>query len=170
MSTDRRVVIVAGSRFATRTEHSSLIEKVLGHHITHMNLWRPDYMPTLVQGGEPNGVDRLAVDVVKPWGWDVITVPAKWQECGEDCPPKPHLRTSSAGALYCPYAGPRRYRHMIDTYKDAALCVVTFPSFTQPSTGTEGTMRYAWRQGLEVYVHPIRTHSGRGLNSGDDQR
>lgn len=139
-------VIVPGTRHATR-EHRAEIGPRLNA------IARRD-LGVLVHGAA-RGVDSIAADLAKAWGWQVEPMPAVWPDCGPDCPARPHRKVGPAGT-YCPRAGARRNQQMVDLEPraDVAVC---FPAVG--SGGRSGTWDLAARAadgGIPVQVWPLR--------------
>lgn len=86
----------------------------------------------LVSGACPDGGDPIAEGYAEYLGWTVERHPALWDECGPNCPPKPHRIRRRPGdtahpgvaETYCPKAGPRRNNLMVALGADQA---VAFP-------------------------------------------
>ncbi len=112
---------------------------------------------TLVSGGCPDGGDPIAEAYADYLGWIVEPHPALWDECGPDCPDKPHRIRRRAGDTahpgaadtYCPKAGPRRNTLMVGLGADQA---VGFPLGARWS-GTRDCMAKAKRAGIFTVVH-----------------
>jgi hypothetical protein len=82
----------------------------------------------LVIHGDAPGADRIARDVARvrrSQGSPVAeqAFPAKWDECGHDCPPG-HRKWRRDGAKYCPTAGHRRNGEMVALGPDLCLAFV----------------------------------------------
>lgn len=147
-------VIVSGTRKATAAKHRGIVQARLVEFVGHTG---QVLQPLRLIHGDADGLDQLARDIVLSWGWEAVPVPAEWGECGEGCPPRAHRRTQVGGrATYCPLAGPRRNRAMVDRYGVSSLGLLAFPA--QGSNGKSGTwdcVHYAADQGLHVAVKPL---------------
>lgn len=146
-------IIVSGTRKATEVRHTLIVAAALGDAYARIPLRdrpAPDQM-RLVHG-DADGLDRLARDIVRTWGWDAVPVPAEWEECGEGCPSRPHRRTQQGGRrTYCPLAGPRRNRAMVDRYGPGALGLHGFPAVgSNGRSGTWDCLHYAADQRLPI--------------------
>lgn len=115
--------------------------------------------PLVVRHGDcPDGADQL----VAVWarraaaaGWDVAADPhpADWDNCGPGCPSVPHRKikrdgdSAHPGQLgdYCPTAGPRRNRLMVDLGADLMLAAPLGASY-----GTRGCMKLARSAGIPI--------------------
>lgn len=123
--------------------------------------------------GAARGGDRMAVDIVKEWGWRTLAVPAKWEECGPDCPSTPHRREGVTGE-FCPNAGPRRNAEMINRFKAEAVGMLAMPATGYAGgferSGTWNAARLAADAGLLVVVRalavptPARRHVRKAPN------
>lgn len=143
-------IIVSGTRHASRNRHEFIVAGVL----TKVHARIPGSPPAsdmrLIYG-DADGLDRLARDIVRRWGWDLDPVPAEWEECGEGCPPKRHRRIRRDGAEYCPFAGPRRNRIMVDRYGPGAFGLLGFPAIgSNGRSGTWDCVHYAADQGVPI--------------------
>lgn len=86
-------------------------------------------------------------------------MPADWDHCGDDCPPRPHRVLKPPGDIfhpgelpdYCPGAGPRRNVAMQIKAPRPNLCVA-FP--LGRSYGTANCMRAARDAGIPVRRRP----------------
>jgi hypothetical protein len=115
----------------------------------------------IVRHGDcPEGADQLAAAWTRraqTHGWDVDEDPqsADWDHCGPDCPSVRHRRPRKPGdtlhpgqlADYCPNAGPRRNRRMVDAGADICLAAPLGASY-----GTRGCMRLARSAGIAVQL------------------
>lgn len=154
-------VIVTGSRHAAMSAHYRVVESTL----VRVACGEP---VTLIEGGAP-GVDTLAKKIAEAHGWPWVEVAARWGECGPDCPPGTgHLlprawwdEMHGDGPTYCPGAGPRRNRLMVDTYRVGGR-VAAFPAVPKARrSGTWDTIEYAVSVGVPVLIVGLRTR-GRG--------
>jgi hypothetical protein len=71
--------------------------------------------------------------------------PAKWAECGPDCPTRPHRKRRRDGAEFCPLAGHRRNKHMIELGADFCLALAR-----AWDSGTGNCARQARAAGIRV--------------------
>lgn len=120
----------------------------------------------IVRHGDcPDGADRHCASWIRQavaLGWDVTADPhpANWDHCGPGCPTVPHRKTKRPGdtahpgllADYCPTAGPRRNRAMVDLGADVMLAAPLGASY-----GTRGCMTLARSAGIPIDT--IRTVS-----------
>lgn len=97
----------------------------------------------IVHGGA-DGADTLADLWARGHGLEVETHPADWNHCADDCPPG-HRKRRARGGDYCPTAGPRRNRRMVDAGADL---VVGFQR--NGSRGTADCLSRAEAAGLAV--------------------
>src|ERR1044071_322527 len=68
----------------------------------------------LLHGGCEDG-DQQAAGIWRSLGGVDDPRPAKWSECGPDCPPWPHRKIRRrTGEEYCPGAGHRRNAEMVE--------------------------------------------------------
>lgn len=143
-------IIVTGSRHADVADpaHRLVVSNALssaerdgGYVTTGM---------TLVHGAA-TGIDSIARDIATSWGWAAEGHPARWDECGDGCPPRPHLRRRRDGRMYCPHAGPRRNEEMCQLGADI---VIAFPG--PDSTGTWDCLKRAAAHGIRGRVEPLR--------------
>jgi len=84
----------------------------------------------IVIEGEARGADRIARDVAKELGFDILKFPADWSRYGRS-------------------AGPIRNRQMLDQRPDLVLA---FHEDIAHSKGTADTVREAQKRGIEVVV------------------
>lgn len=90
----------------------------------------------LVHGDAPRG-DRDAAGIWRGMGGDVEVRPAKWSECGWDCPHATHRKVNKAGQEYCPGAGMRRNVALVESAPDLVV------AFCDPSSKTKGAFHCA---------------------------
>lgn len=115
----------------------------------------------LVHGDARDG-DRDAAGMWKSLGGEPKAWPAKWSECGWDCPHATHRRVNKAGKEYCPGAGMRRNVEMVKSAPDLVV------AFCDPKSTTKGAFHCAqlaidagiptlvYRQGVaEVETHNL---------------
>lgn len=105
----------------------------------------------LIHGGA-KGADSKGAEVWRDWvgRWPELFVeaeehPAKWSDCSEGCPPRPHRKVRRNGGEYCPFAGHRRNKKMIDSGID--FCVTLARSW---DSGTGNCARQARVAGIPV--------------------
>lgn len=143
-------LLVAGTRHATK-KHIEQIGPAL-QSICHRDLG------VLVYGAAV-GVDTLAAQLVRTWGWQTHPVRARWAECVPGlpaelagCPAGSHRHIRRDGTDYCPYAGPRRNQRMVDL-QPRADHVVVFPAAgrREKSRGTWDLHDRAVKAGLNVH-------------------
>lgn len=126
---------------------------------------------TLVHGNCPEGADHMVKYIALARGWTVSTFEADWDHCVPDCPTTPeHRRKKRPGdrlhpgklATYCPGAGPRRNRAMVDSGADVVLAFIR--DHSQGATGCAGMAKTS-----KLTVHAFfdcechRTLSGGGI-------
>lgn len=125
-------------------------------------------------GACPGGADRLVAEFCESeaeWfergGRRLVDdpVPADWDHCGPDCPPRPHRHGKPPGDVfhpgalpdYCPGAGPRRNRLMTVRVPRPDVAV-GFP--LGRSYGTWNCLKAARTAGIPVKPFPLRTARG----------
>lgn len=162
------IVIASGTRDANPDDHQLPVAEGL-LRARRAAVLSPPYPILLVEGGAA-GVDTLARVAAKMWGWHYKTVPARWAECGADCPGDggKHRRFWKSGGSYCPYAGPRRNQEMLDRYPPAILAA--FPAIKQPpktfqdlrnmSRGTWDMIERCAMQGVPYLSTPLSIRLG----------
>jgi hypothetical protein len=99
----------------------------------------------LMHGDEPRG-DRRAAGIWRSLGGRDLPVPAKWSLCTSKCPPG-HRKRRRNGEMFCPFAGLRRNRQMVETAPDLVL------AFIDPKSRTKGASHcadYAEQAGIRV--------------------
>jgi hypothetical protein len=145
-------IIVSGTRAATAARHTLIVAANLGDAYARIPLRdRPAPSGMRLVHGDAGGLDRLARDIVLGWGWEAIPVPAEWEECGDDCPARAHRRVRRDGVGYCPLAGPRRNRVMVDRYGPGALGLLGFPAVGSAGrSGTWDCLHYAADQRVPI--------------------
>lgn len=99
-----RVLATVSRSYKSWSTMRGALEKVHAEH--------PDAV--LVHGDAPKG-DRDAAGIWRSLGGETEAWPAKWSECGWDCPHATHRRVNKAGKEYCPYAGLRRSGEMVES-------------------------------------------------------
>lgn len=78
----------------------------------------------LVHGHAEQGADAIADRIGSIWiGLTVERHPADWEHCAEHCHPA-HRRTRRDGSTYCPAAGLRRDRDMVELGAQLVLAFV----------------------------------------------
>lgn len=146
-------IIVSGTRHATAARHRGIVEDRLAAACVGVPVSIPPRPGSIrLVHGDADGLDRLARDIVLGWGWDAVPVAAEWAECGEGCPPRAHRRTQAGGRrTYCPLAGPRRNRVMVDRYGPGAHGLLGFPAVgSNGRSGTWDCLHYAADQGVPI--------------------
>jgi len=96
-------------------------------------------------------VDMLANEFAQNAKWITKVVPADWNRCDDGCYHKP--RKDASGVNYCPAAGPRRNKKMVDMLNPDKDVVLAFPY--GKSAGTRGCIRLAEKAGLHVIVYEL---------------
>lgn len=109
-------VLLTGSRAWTNPDPIEEALKTIARR-------HPDMV--LVHGACPNGADNLADRIAERCGIEREPHPADWDNCGTDCPQRIHRKIRANGTTYCPLAGPRRNRHMVELGADEALVFIT---------------------------------------------
>jgi len=93
--------------------------------------------PVVLIHGCCSGADMMADRIAREYGWEVRRYPADWTgPCQPECPPG--HRIHSGRRDYCPDAGHRRNRAMVDSKPNV---VYAFP--TEQSKGTWSAVRLA---------------------------
>lgn len=119
--------------------------------------------PLIVRHGDcPDGADQHCAGWIRQariLNWDVTADPnpARWDDCGPDCPNVSHRRVKRPGdtahpgllADYCPNAGPRRNRGMVDLGADVMLAAPLGRSY-----GTWNCMKFARSAGIPIVKIP----------------
>lgn len=144
-------IIVSGTRRARAAQHLSIVSSALTE-FAYPDVGIDDVVqPFRLIHGDADGLDRLARDIVLSWRWEAIPVPAVWEECGEGCPAGVHRRRRRDGVGYCPLAGPRRNRVMVDRYGPGALGLLGFPAVgSNGRSGTWDCLHYAADQRVPI--------------------
>lgn len=130
-------LLVAGTRYATLGGHRAAVAQAIIWSLVAVAA-KGDRV--LVHGDAP-GVDQIAADLAREWGWRVEPHRAEWGLLGKA-------------------AGPRRNTVMVNA--DADL-VVAFPAVGTRSVGTWDLVTRAAAAGIRVDVRPIRVevpHAG----------
>lgn len=133
-------------------------------------------------GACPRGVDAHT----QAWGDKVYAatgrtvvegVPADWDNCGPECPPRPHRFIKRLGDVdhpgllddYCPGAGPRRNRELLLRAPKPRLALVFIGACKRPrcrlsgphgSHGATGTALLAEGFGIPVVAFVLAPRSG----------
>lgn len=146
------IITVTGTRWAapTNLDHVAAIGRGLLYAASALH-HRTPHQRIKLRHGAAKGVDTIAVNLATGWGWTPDPYPADWPNCGPDCPPNPKHRRNKGGWTYCPLAGPRRNRVMLDASPRPDV-VVGFPDISMPITksGTWDCLLYAIKAGLFV--------------------
>lgn len=98
-----------------------------------------DLDPTavLVHGDCERG-DRQAAGIWRSLGGVDDPKPAEWEKCSPDCPPRTHRKIRQrTGEEYCPGAGIRRDRLMVEAGPDRCIALL------DPKSKTRGAFRTA---------------------------
>ena len=112
-------IVVTGSRdWSNRDPIKDTFDRVYAKHGTDV---------TLING-TARGVDRIAAEVARSLGWQVIDVPADWDQYGRS-------------------AGFRRNEQMLRMSPD--ICIAFWDG---QSRGTQHTIRTAEQMGIRTYV------------------
>lgn len=107
----------------------------------------------LVHGACPSGADALAAEWAHRNGVPTEPHPADWDRCAQECPAHPHRIRKRPGDVdhpgvvdtYCPGAGPRRNKAMVDL--GATVCL----AFLAPgSRGTRNCLKLARKAGIKT--------------------
>src|SRR5512138_3533848 len=67
---------------------------------------------TIITGGA-TGADTIAFEYAVGLGVNCAVYEADWTKCGPDCPPV-HMKQNKRGDMYCPTAGLRRNKQMLE--------------------------------------------------------
>lgn len=144
-------LLVTGSR---STHRVARVQHALLSWQLRSNSLYVDEPVTLVHGacphppkslpGDPDyfSVDMIANEIAREIGWDVEAYPADWYKHDADCY---HKKYSSG---FCPAAGPRRNKIMVDTLDPTIDYVIGFPQ--GESRGTRGCLKLAKARGIQV--------------------
>jgi hypothetical protein len=93
-------------------------------------------------------VDQLALETAQRFEWKHEAYPAVWyNSCTASC----YHRKYANG--YCPAAGPKRNKVMVDELNPKTDVVIGFPY--GKSSGTRGCIKLAEKAGLEVIVYEL---------------
>lgn len=131
-----RILVTVSRSYKEWSTMRTALEKVYAEY--------PDAV--LVHGDAPKG-DRDAAGMWRQLGGGVEAWPAKWSECGWDCPHATHRKVNRAGKEYCPRAGMRRNVAMVESAPDLVLAFVDPKSKTQ---GASHCARIAKAAGIPV--------------------
>lgn len=148
------LLLLTGTRHATIADHGLIVQRtILGVAVPG------DEPRTLFVGDCPTGVDFIAEQLfgVRP-GWVFRQFEAEWEECGTGCPPRPHRRNRRSGGVYCPYAGPRRNRRMVERFvADGGRTGLAFPDRggSLAGSGTWGCAKEAVDRGVRMCVESL---------------
>jgi len=130
-----RIGVTGGRNFNNR----EMVEKAFDKYVTTEDV---------IVEGEAWGADSLCREVAESRGITVDKHPADWNgPCGEECPPN-HRRKNRGDVHhggsedYCPAAGPRRNREMLDSDIDFLLA---FPG----GTGTQNMIDICREAGVK---------------------
>lgn len=127
----RYVVIVTGSR-ATDDTHRARVHRDLDTLLDRVTTAGGRLV--IRHGACPTGVDEYASEWVRQHQEQGVVeerYPADWNgPCHNTCKPR-HRKPGKAGNSYCPQAGPRRNKAMVD---DGADEVWAFPLGASPGT------------------------------------
>jgi hypothetical protein len=123
----QRRLLVTGSRtwldLDGVAERVTLLKTELRKALHELCPERPLVPPVLVHGCA-RGVDLLAEDFWKGWGLPADPHPAKWSECGVDCPADRSCRKVRRGREYCTKAGFRRNAEMVALGADRCIAFI----------------------------------------------
>lgn len=148
------IVAVTGSRHATERLHRPRIEAVIR--------WLAgDHPVSALFHGDADGVDRIADGVARALNLDPTALPADWDNCAKDCPPRRHRVRRRDGSTYCTLAGFRRNQQIIDqmllgqelTGESPAL--LAFPILGAKNAGTDDCIRRARGAGIPQLIFPL---------------
>lgn len=135
------VILGTGSRTYDRPDLVRLVLRAVAG--------RYDGDVVLRYGAAKRGADRFMADCWTRMGLTLEAYPADWDgPCKSDCTHGPRRVHPDGFGTYCPAAGPRRNREMID--RGDVTEVHGWPKGR--SSGTLGTLQYAKAAGLQVYV------------------
>lgn len=126
-------ILVSGSRNAGIASVDAI-----GHALGAIRDTTAPGQKVTLRHGAARGVDTLAAELATAFGWAVDPYPAAWQECGDGCPPRPHLRSKN-GYTWCPHAGHRRNAAML-TATPRPTYILAFPAVG--SAGKGGTWNF----------------------------
>lgn len=144
-------ILVSGSRNASIANVDAI-----GYALDHIRDTAAPGQKVTLRHGAARGVDSIAAEIAVAFGWAVDPYPAAWQECGEGCPPRPHLR-SKGGYTWCPQAGHRRNGAML-TATPRATHIFAFPAVGSAGKGgTWNFMQQAVDLGYTIHrIFPLR--------------
>ena len=116
-----------------------LVEEAIDLGIKELNI-----KPTIVIHGDAKGVDRLAGEICKSKGYNVVAMPANWNDIkGKD---SKNIKTNNWGKKYNCLAGFERNKEMVDM-ADALIAI------TLGTNGTNDSIKRAKDRGIPVYVY-----------------
>jgi hypothetical protein len=156
------VMIISGTRAASLDEHVDQVDLFM---YSFCRWWAPSARTFLLVEGEQTGVDLMSKVIAQTWrkGWEVDPVRANWDLCGDGCPPGPHRKRNAMGE-YCPYAGPRRNRFMLEKYPEAPVLAIPRIGGTAPireqSKGTWRMIDLSIELGHSSQIRPLRIAQG----------
>ena len=137
------VILGTGSRVYSRPDLVRLVLRAVAR--------RFDGDVVLRYGAARRGADRFMADCWRSMGLRLESFPADWNgPCQEDCDHGGRRPYPDGTGNYCPGAGPRRNRAMVD--KGGITEVHGWPE--GEASGTLGTLEYATAAGLTVYSWP----------------
>ena len=145
------LLLVTGTRWATIADHGLIVQRTI------LNTAEPEPGPHVVYVGDARGVDFIADRLFRHRaGWAVHPpFEASWEECTAECPAGHRRRRKFSAEEYCPTAGMRRNRTMVQAFVAAGgKQVLAFPAANVRSSGTTGCIADAKRAGL-VVADPI---------------
>lgn len=130
---DFRIIITGGRKRESDDDYGTMEDIFERLDYDGLLNTHPDTHPVVVQGGCPDGADRLARMVAAEFGIPVETIPADF-----DAHPDDAVEVSNQA--------------MVD--RGADLCLA-FPNADGPSLGTWDMIRRACAAGIETRIYPV---------------
>jgi hypothetical protein len=96
-------------------------------------------------------VDQVGANFALAAKWKLLPVNAEWDKCDDSC--YHGRRVDSRGRNYCPAAGPRRNKKMVDMLDPERDTVIAFPY--GKSAGTRGAIKLAEKAGFTVITYEL---------------
>lgn len=100
--------------------------------------------PTTIIHGGAKGVDKIAGEICKSKGYNVVAMPANWNNI-KDKDPK-YIKTNNWGKKYNCMAGFERNKEMVDI-ADALIAI------NLGTNGTNDSIKRAKERGIPLYIY-----------------